>query len=337
MSDDGFLSPRETATRAAEDHWGTPTQRHVTITLARLVKDESFEVHPSVAFLVYRTGYSHGTIEATIKTLREYGVLRLVATEGRGGSHVYIFDHERLQEVHAAREPWKEVRERLLQEQAQRSPMVRKSRRAISQQLGSVTNANDIDAPQSVRPRSPINAATLPNPGIDAPQSAARTSPVVGDKGLRGLTEGYKTEGIIGADIASQRSADITGSGVAGAAQTPMPKQATVADLVAAFKALCDQGLCTWTANHVQRSRMCHDFARLIRERGATADMVREALPIAQKRVAKTRRPSGASITSAMFRMTQECFGDVTREDNEDFFDRPAAAGICMLGNDTRH
>lgn len=121
---------------------------------------------------------------------------------------------------------------------------------------------------------------------------------------------------------------------------------ATVEDLVAQFRALCDQGLCSWTTHKVLRGTMLREFERLLRECIVTTNTMREALPRAQKRVGKVGRPSGAAIVAAMFAIAKKrpsgpppAEPPSPGEDKPAFFERPArAAGTyAMPGNDTRH
>lgn len=106
---------------------------------------------------------------------------------------------------------------------------------------------------------------------------------------------------------------------------------ATVDDLVEQFRKLCGEGVCSWPQGGVLERRMVREFERLVRERGATAAMMRAAVPLAQKRVGKVGRPSGAAIVRAMSSLE-------TVEDATDFFDRPAAAGThAVPGNETVH
>ncbi|BCG00231.1 hypothetical protein PPGU19_047990 [Paraburkholderia sp. PGU19] len=80
--------------------------------------------------------------------------------------------------------------------------------------------------------------------------------------------------------------------------------QATVDELVAAFRSLCDEGLCSWMASKVELGTLRQHLGELIRH-GATARTVREAYPVAKARLAKNRRPSGAAIARAMYDITE--------------------------------
>ncbi|WP_028208214.1 hypothetical protein [Paraburkholderia nodosa] len=206
------LSPREEATRAAEDHWRTPTQRHITITLARLVSDSSYQINPSAAFMSERTGYARSVINDTFAELKKLGVLRIVGKTGRGGSNVYEFDPDALTQAYPKREAWELVRERMWQQPHNQKWM---NGRKDTRQAGKL----DEVAREPVKFANGTAKSNLPAEGAELARHANGTCPADGSnlpgtdpelarlsggrvlEGSGGLTEGY-----IGALIAAQAS-----------------------------------------------------------------------------------------------------------------------------------
>ncbi|MEX3842607.1 hypothetical protein [Paraburkholderia sp. BR10882] len=211
------LSPREEATRAAEDHWRTPTQRHITITLARLVSDSSHQINPSAAFMAARTGYARSVINDTFAELKKCGVLRIVGKTGRGGSNVYEFDTDALVQTYPKREAWELVRERMWQEPRNQKWLNGRKDNRPPGKLDEVAREPVKFVNGTAKPNLPAEGAelarhasgTCPADGSNLPGTDPELARLSGGRVLEGL--GGLTEGYLGADFALQSAADVPG------------------------------------------------------------------------------------------------------------------------------
>jgi len=345
MSSNGQFSERAKARKWARNNpLRGPVRRALFEIFTELI-DEDRTIYASVRWLAWRIGTNTTSVVAHLREFRDRGLITFIDRKGRGGVNRYRFDYELSLELYPDTVTL-----------AQFKVLNPVAHFADPEVFNGAAHFDDHDAshdaPKCATSQVEVFNSTDPKCAT-SPAEVFNFSPrsVQGDytKGFEVNHQGLKPEG---ERVGAREPRALTAPAVPTRARDVHPqqqrvlqraakKQATVDELVATFRELCDEGLCTWTANHVECKTMCEKFEILVRLRGATVDTVREAYSVAKASLAKNRRPSGAAITRAMFVITHELptGQPAAAGDKPDFFDRPVpAAGTYTLpGNDTRH
>ena len=330
------VNPRDRVARAAakgwlQEHPVADVYRQFILYVIAEYLDEHCTFFVGVRELAHRTGMSKPKAQQVINELIENGIVVVLNPERpRNGRRVCRLDYEKCADVYPLH---------VLDSSGKRSKVGNRVTHSPAPTVGNIVTHS--------------NGAANPKVGNGAGQKWVTESEFVGNAVTPSIEQVNKSSS--NRPVAAHAPCAVTASTSPPTLAVPTrasdehvqqqrvlqraAKQATVDELVSQFRRLCDKGACTWTENKVQHGTMLRRFADLIRERIVTVDTMRKALPIAQKRVGKRGRPSGAAIVAAMFAIAKQRPVEPMPAEDKSFFDRPAAeAGTFNApGNFTLH